>query len=142
MKKVRLVFAGISGAMCADVLLRIAFLAVAVRRNGFIGFLDFLVKQSGLWLTLSVLLCAAMLGVGLREKALGKAAKVCLALTLFGGIFEKCLFHFRFLPGKAGVYAFFILLPLVGLCRVGSVVLCVKNALSALKKELSQDAPE
>ncbi len=103
-QKQTLIFTFLSGVLCADLLLRTVFLFDAWNRGKLGGVLGFFVGKSGLWLTVSVLLCAAALAVGLFGKLLGKAGSACFIFALACGITEWSLFHLRILPGKAGVY--------------------------------------
>ena len=132
-QKVTLVFAFFSGVLCADLLLRTVFLFDAWNRGKLGGVLGFFVGKSGLWLTVSVLLCAAALAVGLFGKLLGKAGSTFFILALACGITEWSLFHLRILPGKAGVYAFFISVPLFSLCELIGTVFCIKAVLRCLR---------
>lgn len=132
-QKVTLVFAFFSGVLCADLLLRAVFLFDAWNRGKLGGVLGFFVGKSGLWLTVSVLLCAAALAVGLFGKLLGKAGSACFIFALACGITEWSLFHLRILPGKAGVYAFFISVPLFFLCELIGTVFCIKAVLRCLR---------
>ena len=132
-QKQTLIFTFLSGVLCADLLLRAVFLLDAWNRGRLGGILGFLVKKSGAWLTVSVLLCAATLGIGFFGKLCGKAGGTFLFLALACGITEWSLFHLRILPGKAGVYAFFISVPLFFLCELIGTVFCIKAVLRCLR---------
>ena len=138
-QKQTLIFTFLSGVLCADLLLRTVFLLDAWSRGRLGGILGFLVKKSGPWLTVSVLLCAAALGIGLFGKLCGKAGGTFLFLALACGITEWSLFHLRILPGKAGVYAFFISVPLFFLCELIGMVFCTKAAWNALRQKGSNE---
>ena len=138
-QKQTLIFTFLSGVLCADLLLRAVFLLDAWNRGRLGGVLGFLVKKSGPWLTVSVLLCAAALAVGLFGKLLGKAGSACFIFALACGITEWSLFHLRILPGKAGVYAFFISVPLFFLCELIGAVFCTKAAWNALRQKGSKE---
>lgn len=122
------VFAFFSGALCADVLLRACFFLAAWQKSGWGGALGFLVRKSGLWLTLSVLVCALTLCVGLLGKIPGKAKNIFLAIAFVSGSVEWSLFHIRMLPGKAGVYAFFAATPFFWLAGLLSAAFCIRSA--------------
>ena len=131
-KKLPLFFGFLAGALCADVLTRAVFLFNAWNGNGLGGVLAFLVEKSGLWLTVSVLFCAITLAVSLFGKLSGKAGGMLLIIALASGMTEWGLFHLRILPGKAGVYAFFISVPLFFLAEAIGAVFCAKAAFHAV----------
>lgn len=131
-KKLPLFFGFLAGALCADVLTRAVFLFNAWNGNGLGGVLAFLVEKSGLWLTVSVLLCAVTLAVSLFGKLSGKAGGAFLILALASGMTEWSLFHLRILPGKAGVYRIFCSSSAVLSCRIYQRGILRKAAFNAV----------
>lgn len=75
---------------------------------------------------------AVTLAVSLFGKLSEKAGDAFLILALASGMTEWSLFHLRILPGKAGVYAFFVSVPLFFLAESISAVFCAKAAFNAV----------